>query len=89
MHGCCSAKEHVDPYVATDGEEGYAWRTGTEILILTTTARGPQDPEERTLIFGRHGDDFLVVGSKGGAPQCRPLVPEPVSRPRGAGAGQG
>ena len=32
-------KEHVDRYVATDGEEGYAWREGTEILILTTKGR--------------------------------------------------
>ena len=32
-------KEHVDRYVATDGEEGYTWRNGTEILILTTKGR--------------------------------------------------
>ena len=61
-------KEHVDRYVATDGAEGYEWRNGTSILILTT--KGRKSGEERTnaLIFGRHGDDYLVVGSKGGAP---------------------
>jgi deazaflavin-dependent oxidoreductase (nitroreductase family) len=61
-------KEHVDRYVATDGEEGYIWRNGAPILILTT--RGRKSGEERStpLIFGRHGDDYLVVGSRGGAP---------------------
>ena len=61
-------KEHVDRYVATDGAEGYEWRNGTSILILTT--KGRKSGEERTnpLIFARHGDDYLVVGSKGGSP---------------------
>jgi deazaflavin-dependent oxidoreductase (nitroreductase family) len=61
-------KEHVDRYVATDGVEGYEWRNGTSILILTT--KGRKSGEERTnpLIFARHGDDYLVVGSKGGSP---------------------
>ncbi len=61
-------KEHVDRYVATDGEEGYAWRGGTEILILTTTGRRSGEPRSVPLIFGRHGDDLLIVASKGGAP---------------------
>jgi deazaflavin-dependent oxidoreductase (nitroreductase family) len=62
------SKEHVDRYVATNGAEGYEWRNGTSILILTT--KGRRSGEERTnaLIFGRHGDDYLVVGSKGGSP---------------------
>ena len=61
-------QEHVDRYVATNGEEGYDWREGTHILILTT--KGRKSGEERTnaLIFGQHGDDYLVVGSKGGSP---------------------
>jgi len=61
-------KEHVDRYVATDGEEGYAWREGSEILILTTTGRRSGVPRSVPLIFGSHGDDLLIVGSKGGAP---------------------
>ena len=61
-------KEHVDRYVATDGEEGYEWRDGSPILILTTTGRKSGETRSTALIFGRHGDDFLVVGSKGGAP---------------------
>jgi len=62
-------REHVDRYVATDGEEGYVWREGTSILILTTTGRRTGLPRSNALIFGRHGDDLLVVASKGGAPR--------------------
>lgn len=61
-------KEHVDRYVATDGEEGYEWRNGVQILILTTTGRKSGEERSNALIFGRHGDDYLVVGSKGGSP---------------------
>ena len=61
-------KEHVDRYVATNGEEGFTWRNGTEILVLTTTGRKTGEERSNALIFGRHGDDLLVVGSKGGSP---------------------
>ena len=50
-------QEHVDRYVATDGEEGFAWRNGTEILILTTTGRKSGHSRSNALIFGRHGDE--------------------------------
>ncbi|HEV3275090.1 MAG TPA: nitroreductase family deazaflavin-dependent oxidoreductase [Candidatus Dormibacteraeota bacterium] len=63
-------REHVDRYVATDGEEGYTWREGTEILILTTKGRKSGELRSTPLIFGRHGDDYLVVGSRGGAPKA-------------------
>jgi deazaflavin-dependent oxidoreductase (nitroreductase family) len=61
-------QEHVDRYRATDGEEGFTWREGSSILLLTT--KGRKSGEERTtpLIFGRHGDDYLIVASKGGSP---------------------
>jgi deazaflavin-dependent oxidoreductase (nitroreductase family) len=57
---------HVEAYRRTNGEEGYDWR-GTHCLLLTTT--GHRSGEQRTvpLIFGRDGDDYLVVASKGGA----------------------
>ena len=60
--------EHVDRYVATNGEEGYVWRNGAPILILTTVGRKSGASRSNALIFGRHGDDYLVVGSKGGFP---------------------
>lgn len=59
-------QEHVDRYRATDGAEGHDWN-GTQTLLLTTTGR--RSGEERTtpLIYGRDGDDFLIVASKGGS----------------------
>jgi deazaflavin-dependent oxidoreductase (nitroreductase family) len=59
-------QEHVDRYRATGGEEGHDWR-GTQTLLLTTTGR--KSGEERTtpLIYGRSGDDYMIVASKGGA----------------------
>jgi deazaflavin-dependent oxidoreductase (nitroreductase family) len=61
-------QEHVDRYRATDGEEGHEWQ-GTQTLLLTT--KGRKSGEERTtpLIYGRSGDDYLIVASKGGADQ--------------------
>jgi deazaflavin-dependent oxidoreductase (nitroreductase family) len=61
-------QEHVDRYLATDGEEGHDWR-GAHVLILTTTGRRSSEPRQTPLIYGRHGDDYLVVASKGGSPE--------------------
>lgn len=59
-------QEHVDRYRATDGEEGHEWQ-GTTAALLTTT--GHKSGEQRTtpLIYGKHGEDHLLVASKGGA----------------------
>jgi deazaflavin-dependent oxidoreductase (nitroreductase family) len=61
-------QEHVDRYVATDGEEGHEWE-GTQTLLLTTTGRHSGEKRVHPLIYGKHGDDYLVVASKGGARQ--------------------
>jgi deazaflavin-dependent oxidoreductase (nitroreductase family) len=58
-------QEHVDRYRETDGEEGHEWQ-GTTALILTTTGRKSGEPRDTPLIYGRHGDDYMVVASKGG-----------------------
>jgi deazaflavin-dependent oxidoreductase (nitroreductase family) len=59
-------KEHVDRYRETGGEEGHDWQ-GTQTLLLTTKGRRSGEPRELPLIYGRHGDDYLIVASKGGA----------------------
>jgi deazaflavin-dependent oxidoreductase (nitroreductase family) len=59
--------EHVKRYVETDGAEGHDWQ-GTSVLILTTTGRHSGEERSTPLIYGRHGDDYLVVASRGGAP---------------------
>ncbi|MGO9903798.1 MAG: nitroreductase family deazaflavin-dependent oxidoreductase [Solirubrobacteraceae bacterium] len=60
-------KEHVDRYVATDGAEGHDWQ-GTTALILTTKGRRSGEQRESPLIYQPHGDAYVVVASKGGAP---------------------
>jgi deazaflavin-dependent oxidoreductase (nitroreductase family) len=59
--------EHVRVYRETGGEHGYEWR-GTTILLLTTNGR--RSGEERTtpLIHRTDGGGWVVVASKGGAP---------------------
>ena len=37
--GMLFGEEHVRRYQETDGAEGYEWRNGTPILLLTTTGR--------------------------------------------------
>jgi deazaflavin-dependent oxidoreductase (nitroreductase family) len=59
-------KEHTDRYRATDGDEGHEWR-GTQTLLLTTKGRRSGEPRELPLIYGTHGDDYLVVASHGGS----------------------
>jgi deazaflavin-dependent oxidoreductase (nitroreductase family) len=60
-------QEHIDRYIATDGREGHDWQ-GAPTLILTTIGRRSGQPRPHALIYGRDGDDYLVVASKGGAP---------------------
>jgi deazaflavin-dependent oxidoreductase (nitroreductase family) len=59
--------KHVNTYRETNGEHGHTWR-GTTILLLSTTGR--QSGKERTtpLIYRSDGDRWVVVASKGGAP---------------------
>jgi deazaflavin-dependent oxidoreductase (nitroreductase family) len=59
--------EHVKRYEETDGAEGHQWQEGSKILILTTTGRRSGEERKMALIYGQHGDDYLVVASKGGA----------------------
>jgi deazaflavin-dependent oxidoreductase (nitroreductase family) len=59
--------EHIRRYQETDGEVGYIWN-GVTALLLTTTGKRSGEPRTSALIFGRDGDDYLIVASQGGAP---------------------
>ena len=59
-------QEHVRRYLQTDGAEGHDWQ-GTTVLILTTTGRRSGEARSTPLIYGKRGDDHVVVASKGGA----------------------
>lgn len=61
-------QEHIERYEATNGEEGHDWR-GAPTLILTTKGRKSGKERKAPLIYGRRGDAFLVVASKGGSPE--------------------
>jgi deazaflavin-dependent oxidoreductase (nitroreductase family) len=59
--------EHVRQYEATGGKVGHDWN-GTQCLILHTTGRKSGKTRKLPLIYGREGDRFIIVASKGGAP---------------------
>jgi deazaflavin-dependent oxidoreductase (nitroreductase family) len=68
-------KDHVSRYLASDGEDGYMWDASlgggkgmVPTLLLTTTGRKSGQTLTLPLIFGRSGQDYVVVASKGGAP---------------------
>jgi deazaflavin-dependent oxidoreductase (nitroreductase family) len=65
LHG----EAHVKRYIETNGEEGYEWRNGTKILVLFTKGRKSGEERANALIFEPDGADYLIVASKGGAPQ--------------------
>jgi len=60
--------EHVRVYRDTAGEHGYHWR-GTTILLLTTTGRSSGEPRTTPLIHRADGERWVIVASKGGAPE--------------------
>ncbi|MEO3803569.1 nitroreductase family deazaflavin-dependent oxidoreductase [Nonomuraea sp. B1E8] len=60
-------KEHVQRYQETDGAEGHDWNN-TTVLLLTTKGRKSGRPYTTPLIYQRHGDDHVIVASKGGDP---------------------
>ena len=61
-------EEHIRRYRETGGAEGHDWQ-GTQTLILTTTGRKSGEKRDSALIYGRSNGDYLVVASKGGAPE--------------------
>jgi len=73
-------ESHIRAYRETNGEVGYLWN-GVPSLLLTTRGRTSGEPRTSALIFGRDGDDYLVVASMGGAPThplwYRNLLAEP------------
>ena len=60
-------EEHVRRYIETDGEEGHDWRRGAPVLLVTTTGRRSGRKITKALIYQPHGEDYLVVASRGGS----------------------
>jgi deazaflavin-dependent oxidoreductase (nitroreductase family) len=61
-------EEHVRRYRETGGEVGHVWN-GVPTLLLTTTGRKTGNETTTPLIYGRDGDAYVIVASKGGAPE--------------------
>jgi deazaflavin-dependent oxidoreductase (nitroreductase family) len=59
--------EHQQRYLETNGAEGHIWR-GVPTLLLTTTGHKTGRETTTPLIYGRAGEAYVVVASKGGAP---------------------
>ncbi len=62
-------EDHVRRYRETGGAVGHIWREGSTILLLTT--KGRKTGEDRTvpLIYAQDGDRYVIIASKGGAPE--------------------
>lgn len=59
--------DHLRRYVESGGEEGRLWR-GVPTLLLTTRGRRSGRLRRTPLIYGRDGDAYVVVASRGGTP---------------------
>jgi deazaflavin-dependent oxidoreductase (nitroreductase family) len=60
--------EHVRRYRESGGAVGHIWRKGATILLLTTTGRTTGEKRTVPLIYAADGDRYVIVASKGGAP---------------------
>jgi deazaflavin-dependent oxidoreductase (nitroreductase family) len=65
-------EEHIRRYRETGGEDGHIWqgRDGTQslpCLLLTTKGRKTGAPRTTALIYGRDGDNHVVVASRAGS----------------------
>jgi deazaflavin-dependent oxidoreductase (nitroreductase family) len=57
--------QHIREYVETDGRDGHLWR-GVPTLLLTTRGRKSGLRRRTALIYGKDGDNYVVVASRGG-----------------------
>jgi len=58
---------HEAVYKASDGRIGHNM-IGVPCLLLRTTGRKSGQTRTNSLVYARDGDDYIVVGSKGGDP---------------------
>jgi proline iminopeptidase len=61
-------EKHVQRYRETGGEVGHRWKRGSKILLLTTKGRKSGEPRTKPLIYEQDGGRYVIVASKGGAP---------------------
>ena len=59
--------DHIARYVQSNGEDGHMWQ-GVPTLLLTTVGKVSGANRRTALIYGRIGNDYVIVASKGGHP---------------------
>lgn len=57
---------HIRSYLETDGRIGHVHR-GRHTLVLTTCGRRTGKARRTALIYGRHGDAYVLVASNAGS----------------------
>lgn len=58
---------HIEKYEETGGKVGHDWN-GCTCLVLRAKGRKSGQMRKVPLIYGRDGDNYVIVASKGGAP---------------------
>ena len=80
--------DHVDRYIATNGEDGFDFE-GAQCVILTTTGRKSGAIRRSPIVRVKDGDRYLAVASMGGGAQAPELVPQPGGQFGGDDPGSG
>jgi deazaflavin-dependent oxidoreductase (nitroreductase family) len=69
-------KDHMRSYLETEGAAGHLWDSTfaggpgpLPTLLLTTRGRRSRQPQTLPLLYGTTPTGFVIIGSKGGAPQ--------------------
>jgi len=67
-------KDHIQRYLSSGGKDGHMMplpssKTPVPTLLLTTTGRKSGEKFLFPLIYGKSSDTYVVIASKGGAPE--------------------
>ena len=63
-------RNQVELYERTNGAEGNTLRdTGMPVIIVTNTGKATGGIRKTPLMRAKDGDNYILVGSKGGAPE--------------------
>jgi deazaflavin-dependent oxidoreductase (nitroreductase family) len=62
--------QHIKDYVETGGGPSKAWPYEAPTLLITTIGRKTGNPRRSALIYGKDGDNYVILASNGGAPDA-------------------
>ena len=86
--------DHLQRYLDTNGADGHMWDSKPvggpgllPTLLLTTSGRRSGKPITMPLIYGEADGSYIIVASKGGAPQHPGWYLNLAATPPGRGAG--